>query len=182
MRSSDWSRPGGAWCGCDVGVAYRGHAAERCVLACYDALSIGTRFCAPSMAVRCASCFRAAACTTSPLRVAVTSRSLELGGQSASHFEQHAKMLHGGMTPGLVFELSRRGAKSPVHSEVSRVQESVDAVPRLLLAQRVMALYKFPCCNPGDTIEQYESRLRSIAQRRNEYTAKQLTGEMQQRV
>src|SRR6266566_2548109 len=43
---------------------------------------------------------------------------LELAAQSASLFEQHAKLLHGGMRVGLVFLLSRRGAKSPVASEV----------------------------------------------------------------
>src|SRR5262245_51469090 len=38
---------------------------------------------------------------------------IELGAQSASLFEQHAKLLHGGMKAGQVFELSRSGKKSP---------------------------------------------------------------------
>lgn len=99
---------------------------------------------------------------------------LELGAQSAGHLEQHARLLHGGLVPGLVFELSRRGAKSPVHSEVVRVQPGATEVDRLTLAQRVLAVYKYPCCNPGDSIAEYESRIHAIAQRRNQYLAAEL--------
>lgn len=99
---------------------------------------------------------------------------LELGAQSAALFEQHAKLLHGGLVPGLVFELRRRGAKSPVHSEVVRTQEGVSEIDRLTLAQRVLAVYKYPPCNPGDSIEVYEKRVQTIAQRRNEFLAREL--------
>src|SRR5438876_8046789 len=51
---------------------------------------------------------------------------LELGSLSAMNIEQHAKLLHGGLRPGLVFALSRRGDKSPVHGEVVRVQDGVN--------------------------------------------------------
>lgn len=101
-------------------------------------------------------------------------RLLELGAASASHFEQHAKLLHGGMRAGLVFRLSRRGAKAPVHSEVLRVQESAREIPLLSLAAHTMALYKFPPPNPGDSMEQYSVRCSAIARRRNELAAAQL--------
>lgn len=88
---------------------------------------------------------------------------LELASQSASHFEQHAKLLHGGLRPGLVFNLQRRGAKSPVRSEVIRYQEKCSEVSQLELATRVMALYKFPCPNPGEDLGTYEIRCRGVA-------------------
>jgi len=88
---------------------------------------------------------------------------LELGSQSASHFEQHAKLLHGGMRPGLVFSLSRSGAKHPVRSEVVRVVDKCSEVSMLELSSRVMTLYKFPCPNPGDELADYELRCRTVA-------------------
>lgn len=100
---------------------------------------------------------------------------LELGALSALNFEQHAKLLHAGMRPGLVFSLRRRTAKSPVHSEVIREQPGVSAVLMTDLAVHTLALYKFPPMNPNDTMENYEARIRKIAQARNELTARQLT-------
>lgn len=100
---------------------------------------------------------------------------LELGAQSASHFEQHAKLLHGGMRPGLVFRLTRHGAKSPVRSEVVRRQENCSEVSQLELASRVMTLYKFPCPNPNEDIASYERRCRSVAKVRCTRTAQLLT-------
>jgi hypothetical protein len=87
---------------------------------------------------------------------------LELGAQSATNFEQHAKLLHGGMVPGLVFELSRTGAKKPVRAEVVRSVEKALSVDDLELAWHVMALYKLPCPNPGETLEEYDRRLSLI--------------------
>jgi hypothetical protein len=92
---------------------------------------------------------------------------VELGAASASHFEQHAKLLHGGMRPGLVFELSRSGAKQPIRSEVIRFQEKVQPIPILSLAAHVLALYRLPCPNPDETIERYSVRLQALVQRRN---------------
>lgn len=96
-----------------------------------------------------------------------TVRILELGGQSAAHFEQHCELLHGGMNPGLVLSLRRRTAKAPVTSEVVRFQERVAPVDHLTLVQRVMVLFKFPCPNAGETLERYEQRVRLLAQVRN---------------
>lgn len=91
----------------------------------------------------------------------------ELGSQSAALFEQHAKLLHGGLRPGQVYELSRTGKKSPVRSECVRFQESVSAVPLITLAHRVLALYRYPGPNPNEGLEDYERRIRALAQRRN---------------
>lgn len=88
---------------------------------------------------------------------------LELGAASAAHLEQHAKLLHGGMAPGLVFELTRRGKKQPVRSEVLRVKEGCKEIVELDLAAHVMALYKFPCPNPQETIETYSERCARVA-------------------
>lgn len=88
---------------------------------------------------------------------------LELSCQSACHFEQHAKLLGGGMRVGLVFQLERRGAKHPVRSEILREQEKCAEVAQLELATRVMALYKFPCPNPGEDLLKYEERCRAVA-------------------
>jgi hypothetical protein len=107
---------------------------------------------------------------------------LELGAMSSAHMEQHAKLLHGGMQPGQVFVLSRRGQKTPVHSEVERVQSGVSPIPLLSLAAHVLALYKFPPPNPSDSIEDYEVRIRLIAQKRNELAARQLTASKQTEV
>lgn len=99
---------------------------------------------------------------------------LELGAASSGGFEQHAKFSGGGMTPGQVFELSRRGNKSPIYSELVRRQDVGSVVTHLDLAVHVMALYKFPPANPEESIEQYEVRCRLLAQRRNEFAAKEL--------
>lgn len=99
---------------------------------------------------------------------------LELASQSASHFEQHAKLLHGGMVPGLVFSLARKGAKSPVFSEVIRQQGNCTEVSQLDLATHVMALFKFPLPNPGEDLFRYEERCRAIAKVRCDRAAEQL--------
>lgn len=99
---------------------------------------------------------------------------LELGAFSANDIEQHAKLLHGGLRPGLQFRLSRSTKKAAVRSEVLGEAPNCQAVDRLTLAQRVLAVYKLPCCNPEETIEVYERRIRGIVQRRNEHLAKQL--------
>lgn len=105
---------------------------------------------------------------------------LELGAQSASHFEQHAKLLHGGMRPGLVFSLHRRGAKTPVASEVVRESEKCAEIDDLELGQHVMALFKFPCPNPGEEIESYERRCRAVAKVRCDRVADLLLTQREQ--
>lgn len=107
---------------------------------------------------------------------------LELGSQSASYFEQHAKLLHGGMVPGLVFQLSRRGDKSPVRSEVVRTVNNAADVSLLELATHVMALYKFPCPQPGEELEDYELRCRHIARVRCDRAADVLCNARDKRV
>lgn len=99
------------------------------------------------------------------LPVACNSRRalLELGSLSASDLESHCKLLHGGIRPGLVVSFSRRGDKHPLHSEVVRVTEGVAAEDLITVAQRVMALFKFPPPNVGEDIDAYERRCRSIA-------------------
>lgn len=87
---------------------------------------------------------------------------LELSAVSASHFEQHCKLLHGGIRPGLVVELRRRGHKSPVHSEVVGTVGTATAVPMLKFVGLVMALYHFPGANPGESFDHYEKRLRQM--------------------
>jgi hypothetical protein len=99
---------------------------------------------------------------------------LELGAQSAASLEQHCKLLHGGMKPGHVLSLFRRTAKSPVHSEVLRFQENASAVTTLTLAQRVLALYKFPPPNPNETLERYEGRIREAAKIRLQRVAQSI--------
>lgn len=88
---------------------------------------------------------------------------LELASQSSSYFEQHAKFMGGGMIVGQVFTVSRRTDKAPVRSELIRMQEKCSEVPQLELARRVMALYKFPCPNPGEDLGKYEMRCRAVA-------------------
>lgn len=99
---------------------------------------------------------------------------LELGNFSANDLESHAKLLHGGLRPGLQFRLRRRTKRGAVFSEVIGELPGVEAVGRVLLAQRVLAMYKLPCCNPTESFERYEERIRSIVLRRNEQLAKQL--------
>ena len=99
---------------------------------------------------------------------------LELGACSANDVEHHAKLLHGGLRPGLQFRLWRDTAKGAVRSEVFGCAPGCGEVEQLTLAQRVLALYKLPCCNPGETIEVYERRIRAVVQRRNRYLAQSL--------
>lgn len=88
---------------------------------------------------------------------------LELGAQSSAHLEQHARLLHGGLCPGQVVQLFRKSAKAPVYSEIVREQAGASEVIPLDLAAHVMALYKFPPPNPGQSIEQYEANVRKVA-------------------
>lgn len=101
-------------------------------------------------------------------------RMVELGAQSAGHLEQHCKLLHGGMKAGQVIRLQRRGAKSPVHSEVVRFQENASPVTQLNLAKHVMALYKFPPPNPSEDIERYSIRVQESVRLRNTRIAAEL--------
>lgn len=101
-------------------------------------------------------------------------RMVELGAVSASHLEQHCKLMHGGMRPGLVIRFSRSGRKQPVHSEVLREQAGVQAVPTLKLAAHVMAIYKYPPPNPADDLGSYDLRLRAACQLRNRHLAEQI--------
>lgn len=99
---------------------------------------------------------------------------VELGALSASNLEQHCKLLHAGMNPGQVLELSRRTSKSPVYSECVRVQAGASEISTIDLATHVLALYKFPPPNPGELIEGYEVRIRQACRRRNELAAQRL--------
>lgn len=88
---------------------------------------------------------------------------LELASQSSSLLEQHCKLLHGGMRPGLVLRLSRRGSRKPILSEALRFQEKCSEVSMLDLATKVMALFKFPPPNPGEELHNYSNRCSKIA-------------------
>lgn len=96
---------------------------------------------------------------------------LELGSLSASHLEQNAKLLWGGLHAGLVVQLKRRAPKHPVLSECVRDVEVSKSVEHIDLARHVLALYKFPCPNPGESIEAYETRCRKIAKVRADRVA-----------
>lgn len=107
---------------------------------------------------------------------------VECGVHSANDIEQHAKLLHGGLQPGLVFRLRRVTRKGTIHSEVLELLPGVAPVPIRTLAQRVLAIYKLPCCNPEETLEAYECRIRAIVLRRNEHHARALMQRISQRV
>lgn len=107
---------------------------------------------------------------------------LELAAQSSSLFEQHAKFAHGGMRVGLVFKLTRGGAKKPVRSEVIREQEKCSEVSLLDLATHVMALYKFPCPNPGEDLAKYEVRCRAISKVRCDRQAEMICKRQERQV
>lgn len=96
---------------------------------------------------------------------------VELGSLSASHLEQHVKLLHGGLQPGLVVQLSRRGQKQPVRSEVLRTVEGAREVELLELAQRVLVLYKLPGANSDEKMGAYEERIRGICKVRTDRAA-----------
>ena len=93
---------------------------------------------------------------------------LELSSVSASHFEQHAKLLHQGIRPGLVVRLRRRSKRSPVHSEVTAFFPSARSVELSEFVGKVMALYHFPGPNPGEEFSVYEARLREMVLSRSE--------------
>lgn len=99
---------------------------------------------------------------------------VELGAQSASHLEQHAKLLHGGMKVGQVYMLTRRSAKSPVHSECTGQRPAGQEVLKIETAARVMALYKYPGPQPGEDLERYDARIHDMAVRRCEALARRL--------
>jgi len=103
-----------------------------------------------------------------PVTVRGRTSILELGSISASHLEQHAKLLHRGLRPGLLIRLARRTAKAPIFSEVMGEQIGVGEVSLLELACRVCALYQLPPANPGEEFDEYQKRLTIITRRRSE--------------
>lgn len=127
-----------------------------------------------------------ALCEFSPARgmfyAAVYSNSrvclLELSAISASHFEQHCRLLHGGMRPGLQVDVSRRTEKRPIFTEVTGFKEGATPIELLDLAAHVMVLYKFPYPNPGETIAAYEMRIRQSTIIRNRRLAEQMKRQM----
>ena len=88
---------------------------------------------------------------------------LELASLSSSLLEQHCKLLHRGMRPGLVVRLYRRQGNQPVGSEVVDELQGVERVGQIVLAARVLALYHFPGPNPAETLEAYGARIASMA-------------------
>lgn len=99
---------------------------------------------------------------------------LELANQSFAYFEQHCRLLHGGLRPGLVVLLKRKSDKAPLHSEVLRFQDQAKEVGLLETAAHVMALFKYPGPNPGDTLESYEARCVHVGRARCERAAERL--------
>lgn len=99
---------------------------------------------------------------------------LELGATSSAQLEQHLRLLHGGMRPGLVVKLSRRGNKSPVYSECIGMVDGAEAVSPMDLARHVMALYKFPPPQPDEDLGRYGIRLAEIVRRRNQFASEQM--------
>lgn len=93
---------------------------------------------------------------------------LELSSMSASHFEQHCKLLHGGISPGLVVKLSRRSRRAPVYSEVVGRLETASEVVLTEFVGKVMTLFHYPGLNPGEDFATYERRLRAMVLLRSE--------------
>lgn len=96
---------------------------------------------------------------------------VELSAMSAMELEQHLTLLHGGFVVGHRISVTRRGKRTPVRSEVIETLPSVNAVPMITLASRVMAIYKCPCAKPGETLEQYGERLSALCAIRNMHLA-----------
>ena len=107
---------------------------------------------------------------------------LELSAISASHLEQHCKLLHGGVRTGLVLRLSRRTTKAPIFSEVIEEKQGVRNVPSVDFAGRVMALFQLPGPNPGESIEDYSGRCSKICLRRSESEVAKLKASAEKRV
>lgn len=88
---------------------------------------------------------------------------LELPSIAASHLEQHLKLLHGGMRPGCVLSLSRRGRKSPIYSECIGLRDTCSSPPLLFVLGAVMAIYQFPPPNPCEDVASYDARIHGLA-------------------
>jgi hypothetical protein len=100
---------------------------------------------------------------------------LELSAVASADFEQHARLLHGGLRPGLDLQLSRRSRKQPLRVEIVGQRSVSNAVPLTVLASRVLALYHMPPANPGESVESYGERIAAIAAKRNERLGEALT-------
>lgn len=138
----------------------------------------------PCCATGCALCAWLPARGLFYLPVALRGRTsiLELGSISACHLEQHAKLLHQGMRPGLEIRLVRRSAKAPIFSEVVGERPGVAEVTLIELACRVCALYQLPPANPAETFDEYQDRLRLITRRRSEVESERLKRAQVERV
>lgn len=123
----------------------------------------------PCCVVDCALCALLPARAWYYLPVDVDGRvsMLELSPTASASLEQHLKLLHGGMGPGHILLLRRRGLKHPVYAECVGRQEGVQEFSFHRFASLVMALYNLPPIGPSEEIDQYDARLRSIVSRRN---------------
>jgi len=99
---------------------------------------------------------------------------LEVGGATVSAFEMHAGLLHGGLRPGLEFELWRKARNMPVQGEIMEFHPDTRAIDPAAMMSRVMALYKMPPINPSETLEEYGERLEKMACLRAEHVAGRL--------
>lgn len=100
---------------------------------------------------------------------------VEFSGTSFGLLEQHAKLLHGGFKVGQVFVLERRAQKRPTWSECVRSVTTAHEVDHFDLCKHVMALYRFPPPNPGESIDDYERRCHRLAFVRNKRAAELLS-------
>lgn len=98
-----------------------------------------------------------------PISVSGRATILELSAVAANNLEQHAKFMHGGLAVGQKFEFSRRSAKAPLHAEIIEQIDDITGVPFVVFVSRVMALYHLPPSNPGESVEKYGERLRSVS-------------------
>lgn len=105
---------------------------------------------------------------------------LELASLSSSHFEQHCKLLHGGVRAGLVLRLTRRSQKAPIFSEVIDEKKGVKDVSLVELAAKVMALYQLPAPNVAEELESYSARCAHITRIRAERILAKLKSSNQQ--
>lgn len=99
---------------------------------------------------------------------------LELSALSSADLEQRGKLFCGRIGSGIEIELTRRGSKSPIRSEIVADTPSSVRVDFQTWATALMAVYSLPMLNSDETIVEYGVRVRNLIVQRAELAAARL--------
>ena len=114
---------------------------------------------------------------TSTRRVGI----LELSATASSHLEQGAKFAGWGVRAGVQIRLERKSAKKPLRVEVVGQAETPPVAKVHEWVSPLMALYKLPVLNVGESFSAYGDRVMPMVLQRANHQAAQMRASVSHR-